>query len=167
MTGTTEEIQRVGGVVLLRADGAALLQLRDDKPDINAPGQWVFPGGHCEADETCRECARREFLEETGYDCVEMWELTEFPHVSPETGRKYGFSFWWARYDGVTAVHCFEGQEVRFVTRDEAIGKPMPDFIAPVWDLALSKAATAAAVAAGKNISTGVPLPIKVAASKL
>jgi hypothetical protein len=35
----------VCGVVLLRADGAALLQLRDDKPEIRDPGIWVFPGG--------------------------------------------------------------------------------------------------------------------------
>ena len=61
-----DERARIGGVVLLRADGAGLLQHRDDKPGLSAAGLWVFPGGHCEPGETCRECARREFLEETG-----------------------------------------------------------------------------------------------------
>ena len=40
-----DETSPVCGVVLLREDGAALLQLRDDRPDIQDPGIWVFPGG--------------------------------------------------------------------------------------------------------------------------
>jgi 8-oxo-dGTP pyrophosphatase MutT (NUDIX family) len=39
---------QVCGVVLLREDGAALLQHRDDIPGIADPGLWVFPGGHRE-----------------------------------------------------------------------------------------------------------------------
>lgn len=140
MSATPENIPRVGGVVLLRDDGAVLLQLRDNKPNLNAAGQWVFPGGHCEEGEACRDCARREFLEETGYDCADLKPLTEFHYVSPESGRKYWFSFWQARYDGVSPVHCFEGQEVRFIPRDEVAGKPMPEFIVAVWDLALAEA---------------------------
>src|SRR5439155_24976223 len=45
-------LRTVGGVVLLRDDNAALLQLRDNKPGLNAAGLWVFPGGHCEPDES-------------------------------------------------------------------------------------------------------------------
>jgi len=130
---------RIGGVVLLRADGAALLQRRDDKPGLNAAGQWVFPGGHCEPDETCAECARREFREETGYDCADLEPLTEFHYLAPETGRKYWISFWRARYDGVSPVHCFEGQEVRFIPRAEIAGKPIPEYLVAVWDLALAE----------------------------
>ena len=35
----------VAGIVLLRDDGAALLQLRDDEPSIQDPGIWAVPGG--------------------------------------------------------------------------------------------------------------------------
>ena len=45
-------VRTVAGVVLLRDDNAALLQLRDNKPGLNAAGLWVFPGGHCEPGES-------------------------------------------------------------------------------------------------------------------
>jgi 8-oxo-dGTP pyrophosphatase MutT (NUDIX family) len=137
MSGAAEKIPRIGGVVLLRDDGAALLQLRDNIPTITAAGLWVFPGGHCDDGESCRGCARREFREETGYDCTDLQPLTEFNYVAAENGRTYWLSFWWARYDGVSPVHCFEGQEVRFIPREEFAGKPTPDYLTRVWDLAL------------------------------
>lgn len=129
---------RIGGVVLLRADGAALLQHRDDKPGLSAAGLWVFPGGHCEPEETCQACARREFREETGYDCSALKPLIEFDYLSPDTGREFRLSFWWAAYDGASPLHCYEGQEVRFVLRAEAGQHPMPDYLPGVWDLALA-----------------------------
>ena len=140
MSPAAESIPRIGGVVLLRADGAALLQLRDNIPTITAAGLWVFPGGHCEDGESCRDCARREFREETGYDCPDLQPLTEFNFVAPENGRTYGLSFWQARYDGFSPVFCFEGQAVRFVPRTEMADKPTPDYMLPVWDLALARA---------------------------
>src|SRR5207244_7304545 len=61
-------VRTVAGVVLLRDDNSALLQLRDNKPGLNAAGLWVFPGGHCEPGESIEAGARREFREETGYE---------------------------------------------------------------------------------------------------
>ena len=135
----SENVPRIGGVVLLRDDGAALLQLRDNIPTITAPGLWVFPGGHCDDGETCKDCARREFQEETGYDCPEIKPLTEFHYGAPENGRTYLLSFWWDRYDGVSPVFCYEGQEVRFIPRAEFEGKPTIDYLLSVWELALTK----------------------------
>jgi 8-oxo-dGTP diphosphatase len=139
MSAPAEKVPRIGGVVLLRDDGAVLLQLRDNKPTITAAGLWVFPGGHCEDGEACRDCARREFREETGYDCADLKPLTEFHYIAPETGRKHLMSFWRARYDGVSPVHCFEGQEVRFIPRAEIAAKPTPEYLMAVWDLALAE----------------------------
>lgn len=129
---------RIAGVVLLRADGAALLQHRDDKPGLPARALWVFPGGHCEPGETCRDGARREFLEETGYDCGNAELLTEFVYVSPDNGRPHWMSYCWADYDGVTEVHCYEGQAVTFVPRAAATRLPAPSYLLGVWDLALA-----------------------------
>lgn len=139
MSAPAEKVPRIGGVVLLRDDGAVLLQLRDNKPTITAAGLWVFPGGHCEDGEVCRDCARREFREETGYDCADLKPLAEFHYIAPETGRKHWMSFWRARYDGVSPVHCFEGQEVRFIPRAEIAAKPTPEYLMAVWDLALAE----------------------------
>ena len=47
-------------------EGRVLLQLRDDRPGIAAPGKWSFFGGAVEPGETLEEAARREFREETG-----------------------------------------------------------------------------------------------------
>lgn len=129
---------RAAGIVLLRADGAALLQLRDDKPGLSAPGHWVFPGGGCHAQETFADCARREFHEETGYLCAELHPLTEFAYTCPDVARVFSLSFWACRYDGVSPVHCYEGQEVRWVARAEAPGLRIPGYLPGVWDLALA-----------------------------
>jgi 8-oxo-dGTP pyrophosphatase MutT (NUDIX family) len=131
---------RAAGVVLLRADGAALLQLRDDKPGLSAPAHWVFPGGGCEDHEACSDCARREFHEETGYRCVELQPLTEFAYDCPDVARSFWLSFWWCPYDGQSPVHCFEGQEVRFIPREEAASLRLPAYLPGVWDLALAAA---------------------------
>ena len=61
------ELSIVGALFLLRDDGALLLQLRDEKPNLRHAGMWVPPGGHIEADESVEQGTRREFLEETDY----------------------------------------------------------------------------------------------------
>ncbi len=75
ITSPQTSIQQVVGVVLLRDDGAALLQHRDDISTISDPGLWVFPGGHVEWGETPREGAAREMEEETCYRCHNLRPL--------------------------------------------------------------------------------------------
>jgi 8-oxo-dGTP pyrophosphatase MutT (NUDIX family) len=58
MTGNAE-------IILIRADGALLLQRRDDKPGITNPGLITAFGGHIEPGETPLEAAHREINEET------------------------------------------------------------------------------------------------------
>jgi 8-oxo-dGTP diphosphatase len=131
----------VCGVVLLRQDGAALLQLRDDKPHIEDPGIWVFPGGHVEPGETPEEGARREFSEETLYRCGELRELVRFSSQDLGYSGDYPIIFFWALFDGVQEIHCCEGQAVRFVLRNSALELPKRSYLLDVWDLALSASA--------------------------
>ncbi len=138
MSSEPAHLTRIAGVVLLREDGAALLQHRDDKPGLPAAGLWVFPGGHCEPGESCGDGALRELLEETGYACAHAEMLIEFEYLSPDSGRIFCMSFWQADYDGVSPVQCFEGQEVAFIPRDEAGRLPAPDYLLDVWDRALT-----------------------------
>ncbi|MBB5867123.1 8-oxo-dGTP pyrophosphatase MutT (NUDIX family) [Allocatelliglobosispora scoriae] len=58
-------------VLLVDADGALLMQLRDEHAPI-AANQWGFPGGQIEAGETPVEAAHRELLEETGLSVGEL-----------------------------------------------------------------------------------------------
>jgi 8-oxo-dGTP pyrophosphatase MutT (NUDIX family) len=128
----------VCGVVLLRDDGAALLQWRDDKPTIQDPGIWVFPGGHAEPGEEPEAAARREFREETCYLCPDLRFLASY--LSEELGYPEGYRivFFWTYFDGTQEVRCCEGQDLRFVARDAVGFLPTRGYLPCVWDQALA-----------------------------
>jgi len=128
---------QVCGVVLLREDGAALLQHRDDIPGIADPGLWVFPGGHREDHETSEQAARREVLEETSYRCGELQSLGIFSSAALGYQSDLTLEFFWARWDEGGVFECREGQELRFVRRDEMEQLPAVSYLGRVWDRAL------------------------------
>jgi 8-oxo-dGTP pyrophosphatase MutT (NUDIX family) len=131
-------MQRIAGVALLREDDSALMQLRDNKPGLNAAGLWVFPGGHCEPGESAESAARREFLEETGYVCGEICWVGSFPWPSDDHHVLYDLQIYAARYDGIQPVRCFEGQKIAFIPREQALRYAMPAYVPRVWDLAIA-----------------------------
>lgn len=134
-------IRTIAGVVLLREDNAALLQLRDEKPGLRHAGVWVFPGGQSEAGETMEQCAHRELREETGYRCQKLVYLTAFTFSENDGHPPDHVTFFWGRYDGVQELRCGEGQAIGFFRRTEAPVQQMPDFLLQVWDHALIEAA--------------------------
>jgi 8-oxo-dGTP pyrophosphatase MutT (NUDIX family) len=128
----------VSGVVLLReADGAALLQHRDDKPGLPHAGLWVPPGGHCHEAEDARACAAREFLEETGYRCADLRHYTELDVDDVPFSPPMRLVMFWDVYDGQQPIVCGEGQAVEFVERNRATRLAMPDYLIDLWDQAL------------------------------
>jgi 8-oxo-dGTP pyrophosphatase MutT (NUDIX family) len=131
----------VAGVVLLRGDGAALLQLRDDIPTIQDPGIWVVPGGHIESGETAAEGACREFLEETCYRCANARLLTLLSSAEAGYEGDFDLVFFWDLYDGAQRIECREGQALEFIGRLEAEYIPRRDYLTRVWDMALSVSA--------------------------
>lgn len=120
------------GVVLLRDDGAALLQHRDDISTISDPGLWVFPGGHLKWDETPRDGAMREMEEETCYNCHNLRPLTR---LAIQEGT---LLFFWDTYDGQQPVACREGQALEFVDRRKVESLPKQPYLTDVFDLALA-----------------------------
>ena len=54
------------GVIVLDARKKKVLLVKRGL-QLQNPNKWVFPGGFLSRDETTRECAVRETLEETGY----------------------------------------------------------------------------------------------------
>ena len=126
-----KSIRQVVGVVLLRDDGAALLQHRDDISTISDPGLWVFPGGHLESGETPQDGAVREVEEETCYRCHNLRPLTRFPVEEGE------LLFFWENYDARQRVECREGQALKFVGREKVESMPRQPYLTAVFDLAL------------------------------
>ena len=58
-------------IAILYQDEYFLMQLRDDIPNIAAPGCWGFFGGHLDPGETPEEALRRELVEEISYEFTE------------------------------------------------------------------------------------------------
>jgi len=131
----------VAGIILLRDDGAALLQLRDQKPTIQDPGIWVVPGGHIEMGETVLDGARREFLEETCYRCANPRPVAEFSASDLGYPGDFRLVFFWDTYDGVQKIECREGQDLKFICRGDAETLPRRDYLTRVWDMAVSLSA--------------------------
>ena len=127
----------VSAVFLIRADGAALLQLRDNKPTIRRPNYWVIPGGHCEPNETIEACARREFAEETAYHCDQLHHLVSF--IDEVEGYRYTLNIFWTFYDGQQSIACLEGQELTFIKRNQARNYLKIDYLIKYWDMALEQ----------------------------
>lgn len=132
ITSPKTNVRQVVGVVLLRDDGAALLQHRDDISTISDPGLWVFPGGHLEWNETPREGAAREMQEETCYRCDNLRPLIR---LAIEEGE---LLFFWDNYDGRQHVTCREGQALEFVNRQKVESLPKQPYVTDVFDLALA-----------------------------
>ena len=132
-------VDKVAATLLLRRDGAALLQHRDNKPGLRAAGMWGLPGGHAESGESMLDCARRELREETGYDASDLRFLWSFDGTD-EYETAYLVTFFWCRYDGIQPVACHEGQALAFVTRSAAENYPIPAYLFDVWDGGLAAA---------------------------
>lgn len=130
---------QVGAVFLLRRDGAALLQHRDDKPGLQNAGKWVPPGGHADSGELMLECARRELFEETGYRAAELQFLMALEDVVGNWPA-YQLTIFWGWYDGRQPLVCREGQALEFVPRSTAAGYPIPANLLAAWDAALAAA---------------------------
>ncbi len=127
----------VAAVVLLRADGAALLQLRDDKPGLKHAAKWVPPGGHCEPGEPMEVCAKREFAEETDYQLDDLHHLLDFVDDEHEALEPSYVTVYWSVYDGAQPLTCREGQALEFIRRPDAPAYPIPEYLVRVWDRAL------------------------------
>jgi 8-oxo-dGTP pyrophosphatase MutT (NUDIX family) len=126
-------VDEIAAVFVLRADGAALLQHRDDKPGLRDAGKWVPPGGHSDDGESIEQCARRELREETEYVCGELHRLATLDWTDCT------LHVFWTRYDDAQPVHCREGQDLKFVKREEACYYAIPSRLISVWDQALVK----------------------------
>lgn len=124
-------------IFLLRHDGTALLQHRDEKPGLRHAGMWAPPGGHVEPGESMLDCAQRELQEETEYDASNLRFLMSHKRTY-EDGVEYKATYFWCWYDEVQSIVCHEGQGLAFVHRSVAGTYPMPSHLPSIWDMAIA-----------------------------
>jgi ADP-ribose pyrophosphatase YjhB (NUDIX family) len=95
-----------------------------------------MPGAHRELDESIEMCPRRNLLEETGYQLGEVHGLVSFVDPTGPGPANLGTVFW-ARYDGVHPLRCYQGQALAFIGRHRASEYDIPLFLTDTCDLAL------------------------------
>lgn len=128
-------LDSISAVFLLKREGDLLVQLRDTNPKIHRPGFWVVPGGHCESGESIEECARREFMEETLYNCKYLHFMETI--LDNADGYQYWLHMFWEIYDEKQQIKCMEGQELRFIKRSEGADFLKIESLLVYWDKAL------------------------------
>jgi 8-oxo-dGTP diphosphatase len=126
------------GVILRNAEGAILLQLRDDIPTIADPGCWAVPGGAQDPGESYEAAARREMLEETGYTVGDL-ELVCERDLDRGNGVVEHQVFFLSEYDGVQALECYEGQKIEFMSVADARALELTPDLSSVLERVLAR----------------------------
>lgn len=125
------------GILLLRNDGALLLQLRDNKKNIKHPNMWGSPGGHLNKNETYAQCATRELFEETGYNSNNLNYLMTFYETSGN--KKSKVKLFWDKFDNKQKIKCYEGQKLKFIKKKDAHKYKVVEIIILAWEKILNK----------------------------
>jgi 8-oxo-dGTP diphosphatase len=86
---------KVGVGVIIKKDGKVLFGKRKGS---HGEGTWSLPGGHLEFRETLEECAKREVLEETGLEIVNIKQETFTNDIFPEEQKHYITAYMTADY---------------------------------------------------------------------
>jgi 8-oxo-dGTP diphosphatase len=87
------------GVFPVNARGEILLQLRDDRDDLDGPGAWSTLGGVIESGESPAQAAIRELAEECGQTVATLVPVTVSERARPDTGMRFTFHIYTAAVD--------------------------------------------------------------------
>lgn len=127
------------GVIVVRPDGAVLMQHRDNKPGIFYPDYYCYPAGSVNTNESFEEAAKRELSEETGYVPDQLYFLANEIYTRSDN-QKINRHIYWTIYDQKQVIQCNEGQEMKFVSLGEFSGKKFLPGHEKLFRLAIKKA---------------------------
>lgn len=119
-------------LAILIVNNHYVLQLRDDKPNIRAPGMWALFGGEVKKGEKPRLGIVREIKEEL---CLEPKRFLLFwaCQRSAETGPLIHFSIFEADITDLWGQHkLMEGQAVKYFSYNELGNLDIPPFVREV-----------------------------------
>ncbi len=132
--GTARPRRQDAAAILHTEDGRYLMQLRDDKVGLRAPGHWGLFGGGVEPGETPREALVRELEEELEFSVTAaLWfaeTVVAVPQFNVEATHKIFFSVL-IREDDVDRMVQHEGAAMALMSVGEILAKPK---VVP-WDI--------------------------------
>ena len=103
-------------LAMLQRDGRWLMQLRDEIPNIVAPGCWGLFGGHLDPGETPEQALRRELLEEISWQPLAV-ELVMVHHIHRRTAHVYQAEL----SVPLEQLQLLEGQDLGLVSPEELL----------------------------------------------
>ena len=103
-------------LAMLQRDGRWLMQLRDEIPNIVAPGCWGLFGGHLDPDETPEQALRRELLEEISWQPTAV-ELVMVHHIHRRTAHVFQAEL----SVPLEQLKLLEGQDLNLVSPEELL----------------------------------------------
>jgi 8-oxo-dGTP diphosphatase len=103
-------------LAMLQRDGRWLMQLRDEIPNIVAPGCWGLFGGHLDPGETPEQALRRELLEEISLQPLAV-ELVMVHHIHRRTAHVYQVEL----SVPLEQLQLLEGQDLGLVRPEELL----------------------------------------------
>jgi len=126
MTDKTPKMQTSHAILML--SGKYVLQLRDDKPSISAPGEWSLFGGMLNDGEVPSEGIKREIFEELNIKPQHyraLWYMDYYLPLEKKDVRTWLFE---AEVDKVWGAHKLnEGKDVKALSYHELKDIKIPD----------------------------------------
>ena len=112
-------------IILVRKDGALILQHRDDKPGITNPGFVSTFGGHIEEGEDPLDAAFREIHEETNLvlDSTTFEFFGKYHKTKEVHGEDWDVYYYVVRNVDDTNLEVYEGQGFKIVKNHEDLSK--------------------------------------------
>ena len=103
-------------LAMLHQEGRWLMQLRDEIPNIVAPGCWGLFGGHLDPGETPEQALRRELLEEISWQPPEV-ELVMVHHIHRRTAHVFRAEL----SVPLEQLKLLEGQDLALVSAEDLL----------------------------------------------
>jgi 8-oxo-dGTP pyrophosphatase MutT (NUDIX family) len=129
-------------LAILLVDGRYVLQLRDDKPGISAPGVWALFGGRIEPGERPAAALTREIHEELCIQVGQPRHLGDGEYFNEFLNAVARYSLFEADVTAQWAHHrVMEGQAAAHFGFDQLAALPMPAIIRSLLEQHHSKKA--------------------------